>query len=210
MMIVPEDIEAYAASHTSELDPVLGALETETRESMKYPHMLVGKVEGRFLQLLVRLTGARRILEIGTFTGYSALCMAEALPDDGSIVTCDIDEAATSLARQYWAKSPHGRKIDLRLAPALDTLASLDGPFDMVFIDADKENYTNYWEAALPKVRQGGLLVVDNVLWGGRVLNPVRPVDIAVDAFNKLAAEDPRVDSVLLTVRDGVTLARKR
>lgn len=210
MEIVPAAIELYAQNHTTDLDSLYSALELETQDAMPYPHMQVGRVEGKFLQILVQLVGATRILEIGTFTGYSALCMAEALPDDGVLVTCDIDETAAAIARRHWSQSPHGKKIDLRIGPALTTLASLDGPFDMVFIDADKDNYQAYWEAVLPKVHQGGLLVVDNVLWSGRVINPVKRLDVAVDAFNKLVAADTRVDAVLLTVRDGVTLARKR
>ncbi|MFA6244345.1 MAG: class I SAM-dependent methyltransferase [Candidatus Hydrogenedentales bacterium] len=209
MEIVPEAIENYTAAHTSELPALFGALEEETRKSMQYHFMQVGKTEGSFLRMLVRLMGATRIIEVGTFTGYSALCMAEALPEDGQRITCDIDEAATDIAKRFWAQSPHGEKIELRLGPAMDTIAALEGPFDMAFIDADKDNYANYWEALLPKVRQGGLLVVDNVLWEGRVLNPVKRLDIAIDAFNKKVASDPRVEALMLTVRDGVTLARK-
>lgn len=166
-------------------------------------------MEGLLLRTLVQVSGARRVLELGTFTGYSALSMATGLPDDGQLITCDVDPEATSMAKRYWARSPHGSKIELRLGPALETLASLDGPFDMVFIDADKESYINYWEACLPKVRPGGIIAVDNVLWYGKVLDPSELSDFAIVAFNEHVLKDERVESVMLTVRDGVTLARK-
>ncbi|MCC6489013.1 MAG: class I SAM-dependent methyltransferase, partial [Candidatus Hydrogenedentes bacterium] len=173
-------------------------------------HMQVGKVEGAFLRMLARLTNARHILEIGTFTGYSALCLAEGMEDGGRLITCDVDPEATDIAKQHWARSPHGSKIELRLGPALETIAALEGPWDLVFIDADKQNYIHYWEAVMPKVRQGGLLVADNVLWSGRVVNPQKESDFAVDRFNKHVVSDPRVEAVLLTVRDGITLAWKK
>jgi caffeoyl-CoA O-methyltransferase len=172
--------------------------------------MLVGPVQGMFLTLIARSTGARNVLEIGTFTGYSALRLAEGLPDDGEVITCDIDPDTTEIARRHWAQSPHGRKIKLVLAPALDTIESFPGPFDLVFIDADKGNYINYWEACIPKVRSGGLILADNVLWSGRVLDPKEEDDHALVAFNKHVVNDTRADVVMLTVRDGITLACKR
>ncbi len=172
--------------------------------------MQTGHVEGSFLRLLVKAIGARRVLEIGTYTGYSSLAMAMGLPPDGKVITLDIDPGVTGMAMEYWAKSSHGSKIELRLGPALETLKGLNGPFDLVFIDADKENYLNYWETCLPKVRSGGLLVVDNVLWGGSVLHPEQASDRAIVALNEYVANDQRVDAVLLTVRDGMTVACKR
>ncbi|MCL4694817.1 MAG: O-methyltransferase, partial [Candidatus Hydrogenedentes bacterium] len=136
--------------------------------------------------------------------------MAEGMAADGKLITCDVDPEATAIAQTHWNQSPHGSKIELRLGPALETIEGLTGPIDMVFIDADKENYIHYWEAVLPKVRQGGLIVADNVLWSGRVLKPEKRSDHAVDAFNKHVVADPRVEAVMLTVRDGVTLAWKR
>jgi caffeoyl-CoA O-methyltransferase len=171
--------------------------------------MLSGHLEGTFLRFLVQLSGARKILEIGTFTGFSALAMAEGLPPDGHIITCDVNPDSTAIAREYWAQSPHGDKIELRLAPALDTLATLSGPFDLVFIDADKANYGAYWEAVMPKVRPGGLIAVDNVLWSGRVLDPQAASDQAIAAFNRQAAADTRVETMMLSIRDGLLLARK-
>jgi caffeoyl-CoA O-methyltransferase len=208
--IVPEEIEAYAEQHTTEPVALFHELATETREKMEHHRMQVGKVEGGFLRLLVRMVNAKLIVEIGTFTGYSALCMAEGMAADGKLITCDVDPEATAIAQAHWNQSPHGATIELRIGPALETLDTIDGPIDMVFIDADKENYINYWEAALPKVRQGGLIVADNVLWSGRVLKPEKRSDHAVAQFNKHVVADARVEAVMLTVRDGVTLAWKR
>ena len=204
-----EEIERYCREHTTREDTLVRKLEKETHQKTTDPGMLVGRVEGTFLKLLVRMTNARRVLEIGTFTGYSALMMAEALPEDGRLITCDVDAGTAKIARRYWAESPHGRKIDLRLGPALDTLKQLEGPFDLVFIDADKENYSAYWEDCVPKVRQGGVLAADNVLWSGRVLAPEKESDRALAAFNRRVASDPRVETVMLTIRDGVSLACK-
>jgi caffeoyl-CoA O-methyltransferase len=207
---IPEDIQHYADAFSSPEPELFADLARETRESQRDPQMMVGYAEGLLLGLLVRLCGARRVLEIGTFTGYSALAMAGALPDDGKIITCDINARSTEVAKRYWDRSPHGKKIELRLAPALDTLASLQGPIDFVFIDADKPNYIPYWEKALPLVRAGGAIVADNVLWSGRVLDPRDDTDRAIVAFNAHVRNDPRVEHVMLTVRDGVTLAVKR
>lgn len=208
--IVSEAIEAYAEQHTTEPAALFHDLKMVTQEKMEHHRMQVGKVEGGFLRLLVRLVNADMILEIGTFTGYSALCMAEGMAANGKLITCDVDPEATSIAQEHWNQSPHGGKIELRLGPALETLKSIEGPVDLVFIDADKENYINYWEAVLPKVRQGGLIVADNVLWSGRVLKPEKRSDHAVDQFNKHVVSDDRVEAVMLTVRDGVTLAWKK
>ena len=208
--ILPAEIDAYAESHTSNPATIFDELAAETRDKMQMYIMQVGKVEGAFLKLLTKITQAKRVLEIGTFTGYSALCFAEGLHADGKVITCDIDPEATEMAKRYWAKSPHGGKIELRLGPALDTIPTLEGPFDLAFIDADKPNYINYWEAILPKLRTGGLIVVDNVLWSGRVVNPQDELDRAVHQFNEHAIKDARIESVMLTVRDGITLARKK
>ncbi len=167
-------------------------------------------MEGTFLRILVKLARARRVLELGTFTGYSALMMAEGLPDDGELVTCDIDQKAEAMARDFFARSPHGGKIQLRMGPALETLKTLQGPFDLAFIDADKQNYSAYYDAVVPLLRSGGLLVADNALWSGRVLQPRAADDHALVAFNAKVAADARVEKVLLTVRDGMMLALKR
>ncbi len=208
--IIPDPIEKYAAAHTTPEKELHVELVKATYEKTAIPQMQVGHLEGSFLKLLVTAVKAKRILEIGTFTGYSALRMAEGMPQGGEIITCDIDESAVAIARQFWKKSHHGKKIISRVGPALDTIKKLKGLFDLVFIDADKENYLNYWNAVLPKVRQGGVILVDNVLWSGRVLDPKDPSDQAIADFNAAALKDMRVNLVMLTIRDGVTMAVKK
>ena len=209
--IVDERVEAYAVEHTTVLLDLFERLEAETREKTTAPQMMVGRLEGGFLAALVQLTGAKRILELGTFTGYSSISMATALPDDGRIITCDVDPDATAIARRYMDESGHGDKIEIRLGPALETIETLDGPFDLVFIDADKPNYENYYEAVLPKLADDGLLIADNVLWSGRVVEPDDDESTqAILAFNEHVRNDERVTAVMLTVRDGMTLVRRR
>ncbi|HTL69903.1 MAG TPA: class I SAM-dependent methyltransferase [Candidatus Eisenbacteria bacterium] len=208
--IVPERIERYAELCSAPESPLLKALARETRAKTELSRMLVGRVEGDFLRLLVRLSGARNVLEIGTFTGYSALAMAEGLPAGGRLVTLDVDKKTAQIARSTWNRSSHGAKIEQKLGKALDSLKTVEGPFDLVFIDADKSNYVNYWEACVPKDRRGGLLVADNVLWSGRVLSPADADDRAIVSFNEHVRADRRVEAVLLTVRDGMTLAWKK
>ena len=209
--IVESQVEQYAEEHTSPDGELFERLAEETRAKTTAPQMMVGRIEGQFLATLVRLRGARRILELGTFTGYSSISMATALPDDGRIITCDVDPDATSIARRYMDESGHGDKIEIRLGPALETIETLDGPFDLVFIDADKPNYENYYEAVLPKLADDGLLIADNVLWSGRVVEPDGEESTqAIMAFNEHVRNDERVTAVMLTVRDGMTLIRRR
>ena len=207
--IVQKKIEQYCREHTNPESQLLHELVTETFAHTAFPEMEVGHLEGAFLRILVRLLRAKRILELGTFTGYSSLLMAEGLPDDGNLITCDIDPETTQIAKKYWSRSPHGKKIELKLGPALETLKTIEGLFDLVFIDADKVNYINYWELCLPKIRPGGLLVIDNVLWSGSVLKPEDETERAIDEFNKHVCNDKRVEVVMLPIRDGVTLAWK-
>ncbi len=207
--IVPKKIEGYCRENTTPESQLLRELVDETYAQTAYPEMQVGHLEGAFLRILVRLIRAKRVLELGTFTGYSSLVMAETLPEDGKLITCDIDPEATEIAKRYWRRSPHGKKIELRLGHALETLRTIEGPFDLVFIDADKENYINYWELCMPMTISGGVLVVDNVLWSGRVLNPEDETDRAIAEFNRHVYEDKRVEVVMLPVRDGITIARK-
>jgi caffeoyl-CoA O-methyltransferase len=210
--IIPKKIEDYCLHHTSPRDKLLHELEKYTRRHCTDAQMLIGPHEGALLAMLVQLTGARRVLEIGTFTGYSALCMAEALPGNGRLITCEIKPEHAEIAQSFFDRSLHGGKIQIRLGPALETLADFPRSvkFDFVFLDADKENYVNYYEAVLPRLRSGGLIVVDNVLWSGRVLAPKKKTDRAVVKFNKHVHRDPRVECVMLPVRDGVSLIRKR
>ena len=208
----PKILDDYATAHSTAPSPLLDELEAHTEAHCAAPHMMVGRLEGGLLRILVRLTGARRILEIGLFTGYSALTMAEALPDDGEIISCEIDPLVAAIAQSFFDRSEHGRKIHILLGAALETIAALPRrpPFDFVLLDADKENYIRYYEAVLPLLRPGGLLVADNVLWSGSVLWPRQDSHRALVAFNRMVHEDPRVEHVMLPVRDGVTLIYRR
>jgi len=208
MHLVDKKIEDYCRAHTTALPEVFERLKEATYGEMKLPQMQVGLLEGRFLSLLVSITQAKRVLEIGTFTGFSALAMAQSLPEDGRIITLEIDERCTMMAKRFWNQDPCGKKIELRLGPALETLAHLRGPFDLAFIDADKPNYIAYWEKVLPMMRKGGLIVVDNVLWSGSVLDPKEKSDFEIVEFNQHAQRDQRVERVMLPVRDGMLLAR--
>ena len=212
MPVVDPDLEAYAEAHTSPEPPWFAELDADTRRRTVAPQMMVGPLEGRFLRMLVHLLQPRLVLDVGTFTGYSALSMAEALPPDGRIVTCDISEEHVAIAREHIGRTPFADRIDIRLGPALDTIDGLDGPFDLVFIDADKTNYEAYLEAVLPKLSDRGVIAVDNVLWSGRVLDAsATDADtVAIKAFNERVVADDRLDAVMVTVRDGVTLIRRR
>ena len=212
MKFLPPEIEAYAHDHTRPRPALFDELRDYTFEHAELPQMQVGRIEGALLKMLAALVGARRVLEIGTYTGYSALCLAEALPDDGRVITCDRSEEFTAIARRFWDRSPHGNKIELRLGDGLETVKSLASgePFDMVFLDADKVRYPDYYDAIIPILNVGGLLVVDNVLWSGQVLAPESDASKAFAALNERVLGDDRVDNVLLPVRDGVNLVRKR
>jgi len=210
LSFLSDELEAYVNDHASPESDLFRELAEETRAKTERPQMMVGNVEGMFLRCITRAIGARRALEIGTFTGYSSLSIAHGLPEGGELITCDIDPVATSIAKKYWDRSAHGNKIRLALAPALETIETIDHELDLVFIDADKENYVNYWNACLLKLRAGGLVVADNVLWSGRVLDPKDDEDHAIVAFNEHVHSDGRVDHVMLSVRDGLMLATKR
>jgi caffeoyl-CoA O-methyltransferase len=210
--IAPEAVEDYAAAHTSPAAAHLQALAQETRAALDSPQMLTGEVEGRFLEFLVFLARPRLVLEIGTYSGYSALSMAQTLPDGGRIVTCELDPERVAFAERHIADAGMSDRIEIRQGPAIDTIATLDGPFDLVFIDADKAGYLGYYEAVLPKLSARGLIVVDNVLWSGRVADAPSADDEestrALREFNDHVIADERVVSVMLSVRDGVTLVR--
>jgi predicted O-methyltransferase YrrM len=210
-VIVRPEIDAYAEEHTTPPEELLAELAEETKATLPVPEMLTGPVEGRFLELLVFASGARRVLDIGTYSGYSALSMARGLPPGGHIDTCEIEERHAEVARRYIGRSPYADRITVHLGPAQETVARLDGPFDLVFVDADKTGYDAYYEAALPKLAPRGLIVFDNTLQSGRVVDAPDEGEgtRAIVALNRKLRADPRVTCVLLTVRDGVTLVRR-
>ena len=205
-------VEQYAVEHTTGEPAYFAELAERTRAETDAPTMMVGTLEGRFLAALVALARPQLVLELGTFTGYSALSMAGSLPPGGRIITCDISEKHVALARRNIAASPHADVIEIRVGPALDSIGALDGPFDMVFIDADKVNYVAYYEAVVPKLAPDGVIVADNVLWSGRLLDASDDSEAtqAIREFNDHVAADERVEVVMLTVRDGVSLIRRR
>lgn len=214
--LLPETIERYVGREITPETAVQRRLRAETA-SMAHGGMQIGADQGALLALLAKLVGARRAIEIGTFTGYSALAVAQALPPDGKLVCCDVSAEWTRVARRYWQEAGIADRIDLRLAPATDTLATLlrqDGAdsFDLAFIDADKSNYDAYYEGCLKLIRSGGVIALDNMLWSGKVADPnVHDEDTdALRALNAKIRDDKRVDACLLTVGDGVMLARKR
>jgi caffeoyl-CoA O-methyltransferase len=205
---IDDRVERYAEEHSSPPPELFARLAAETHEKSESPQMMVGRIEGNFLALLVRTLRARRVLELGTFTGYSSIAMARALPADGRLITCDVNEETTEIARRYAQEAGVVDRIDYRLGPALETVGGFDGEFDLVFIDADKVNYVNYYEATLPLLAASGLMVVDNTLWSGRVADPQEDDESvrAIRELNDHVRDDPRVDNVLLTVRDGMNL----
>jgi len=210
-LIVPDEIEGYAQAHTTPPSELLQRLAEETQVTLRSPQMLTGTIEGRFLEFLVYATGARRVLELGTYSGYSAISMAAALSAEGRIDTCEVDEQHAEVARRYIEEAGLSERIAVHLGPALETLARLEGEFDFVFIDADKENYVHYYEAVLPRLTERGLIAADNTLWSGRVLDESDNSEgtLAIRVFNEHVRSDERVVSVMLTVRDGVTLIRR-
>lgn len=206
------DLARYVAAHSRPVSQVgRRVIEETARLFPEVSQMQVDPVQGAFLAWLVRLIGARRILEIGTFTGLSSLSMAEALAEGGEIVCCDISEQYTALARQAWKDAGVADRITLRLGPALDTLAELEGPFDLAFLDADKPNYPRYVERLKEMVRPGGVIVVDNTLWSGRVIDPNDQTDATkgIRRLNQIVASSPDLEAVLLPFADGVTVIRR-
>lgn len=204
---VPEDVEAYAERYTSPQWEGFGRLADETRATQNAPQMMVGDVEGAFLSFLVTMTNAKRVLEVGTFTGWSSIAMARVLPPDGSIVTCDVNEETTAVARRYAEEAGVADRIEYRLGPGVETLATLEGPFDLAFIDADKPGYVDYYEAVLPKLSPRGVIAADNTLFG---LGSEGENAAAIARFNEHVLHDDRVNAVLLPFREGVTLIRRR
>lgn len=210
MELKDADIEAYVEQHSSKESASAQKLVQTSKRELEHIDMLSGRVVGQLLAMLVKISGAKHVLEIGTFTGYSALRMAEALPDEGTLITCELNEHYESIARDAFESNVHGHKITLKMGPALGTIASLDQSFDFIFLDADKINYPNYYNACVRLLTKGGVIVIDNVLWKGTVLEPKDEKAQAIDKLNKMIADDERVEQVMLTVRDGVTIVRKR
>jgi len=209
MDIISSEIEKYAERATGRESELVQELVEVSKENLEYVDMISGRVVGRLLAMLIKISGAKRVLEIGTFSGYSALSMAEALPEDGELITCEYNERYEKLARSFFSKSKHRHKITLKMGLALDTIEELDGSFDFVYLDADKVNYPGYYEKLLPMLKDNGLIVIDNVLWSGAVLKPDDEKAKAIDELNEMIRKDERVEQVMLTVRDGLTLARK-
>ena len=201
-------LDTYLDAHATPLEPLLEENYEETYASLSSPQMIAGPVLGRLLRFLVAMVAPRLVVEIGTFSGYSALAMAGGLPPEGRIVTCELSPDRARFAQGYFDRSPFADRIDLRVGPALATVDGLDGPIDFAFIDADKEGYTDYYEAVVPKLSPRGLIAVDNTLYGGDVAHPVTEGDRVMAAFNDHVHADPRTENVLLSVRDGVTLIR--
>ena len=210
-MITPEGIERYAEEHSTAPDRLLAELEAETKATLELPEMLAGPLQGRFLEFLVYSLRPRRVLEIGSFSGYSALSMASGLPPDGRIDTCEINKDHVEVARAYIARSPYADRITVHVGPALETISRLEGEFDFVFIDADKGGYVDYYEAVVPRLSEHALIAADNTLSGGRVLDDdAGALTNAIVRFNEHVRADQRAISVLLPIRDGVTLIRRR
>jgi len=207
-------LHAYLVSHGTPPDEIAGELIDETHALGDIAVMQIAPEQGAFMTLLARILGARRAIEIGTFTGYSALCLARGLPDDGELICCDVSEEWTNIGRHFWERAGVAHKIDLRIGPAIETLGDLaaEPSFDLAFIDADKTAYIAYFKALLPLMRTGGVILVDNVLWKGAVVDPQADDanTVAIRRFNDCVAADPRVDCVMLPIADGLTLLRKR
>jgi caffeoyl-CoA O-methyltransferase len=210
--IVPEEIEGYAEAHTTPPTELLAELAAETKATLDSPQMLTGKIEGRLLEQLVHALQAKRVLELGTYSGYSSLSMAAGLPEGGHIDTCEVEQQHADVAQRYIDRSPYSERITIHLGPALATIERLGGKWDFVFIDADKENYANYYEALLPRLATTGLMAIDNTLWSGRVLDAGDDEETTrtIRELNDRVAADERAVAVQLTVRDGVTLIRRK
>jgi caffeoyl-CoA O-methyltransferase len=211
MHFISQDLEDYIEQHSEKEPALLAALNKETYQKILLPRMLSGHFQGRVLSMLSKLIRPVNILEIGTYTGYSALCLCEGMQENGQLHTIDIKEELVDFQRKHFDKSPWGKQIIQHLGEAVDIIPNLDLKFDLVFIDADKENYLNYFELILPKMNKGGIILSDNVLWSGKVLEPIHPNDISTKIlveYNQLLKDDPRVETVLLPIRDGLTVSR--
>jgi len=213
MHFLPENIDEYVVAHSAQEPTYLNNLTRETYQKVLQPRMLSGPYQGRVLSMISKLMKPKTILEIGTFTGYSALCLAEGLPIDGLLHTIDIKEELVDFQKKHFDTSPYGHQIQQHLGQALDIIPTLDTTFDLVFIDADKRNYINYFNVIIDKMNPGGVILSDNVLWSGKVVEPLKEKDIDTKVlleYNKLLNDDIRIETVLLPIRDGLTISRVR
>lgn len=213
MEFIPEDIQKYVEEHSGQESELLEQLNRETHQKVLMPRMLSGHLQGRVLSMISHMMKPSRILEIGTYTGYSAICLAEGLAEGGQLITLDKNEEIEEMVRGYFEKAGLKDKIDYRLGNAMDLIPELDGPFDLVFIDADKKNYLNYFNLVLEKVRIGGFIIADNVLWSGKVVQTDKKIDSDTQAildFNRSMEDDDRVENVLLPIRDGLMVVRRK
>ncbi|MFB9056999.1 O-methyltransferase [Mariniflexile ostreae] len=212
MHFIPENLDDYVVQHSENEPELLQQLSRETYQKILQPRMLSGHYQGRILSMISKLVNPKNILEIGTYTGYSALCLAEGMQQDGELHTIDINEELIDFQRKYFDKSNYGNQIFQHLGNALEIIPKLDKCFDLVFIDADKENYPNYFNCIIDTMNSGGIILSDNVLWSGKVLEPLKPHDLSTKAlleYNILLKEDPRIETVMLPIRDGLTISRK-
>jgi len=212
MKIIPDSIQKYSETHTSAEPDLLSRLNRETHLKMLYPRMISGHHQGRFLSMISKMVNPQRILEIGTFTGYSAICLAEGLVSGGRLDTIDINDENEELVRQYLQEADLTDRVSLHFGDAMKIIPTLEDPYDLVFIDADKENYIHYFEMVIEKIPAGGIILVDNVLWSGKVLDPGDndKESEGIRLFNDFVQQDARVDNVLLTLRDGLMMLRKK
>ncbi|UUV21908.1 O-methyltransferase [Paenimyroides aestuarii] len=211
MHFISEELEQYIAKHSAVEPELLQQLNKETHQKVLQPRMLSGHFQGRVLSMLSKILHPKHILEVGTYTGYATLCLAEGLKTDGTIDTIDINEELEAMQQKYFNASEFKNQITQHIGNAMDIIPTLDKKFDLVFIDADKENYINYWNLVVPKMNKGGIILSDNVLWSGKVLETVKKNDRSTQVlleYNKIVNEDPRVETVLLPIRDGLTVSR--
>jgi caffeoyl-CoA O-methyltransferase len=211
MHFLSEDLEDYVTAHSQDEPELLAQLNKETYQKILLPRMLSGHFQGRVLSMLSKLIRPTSILEIGTYTGYATLCLCEGMQENGTVHTIDIKEELVDFQRKYFDKSPWGNQIVQHLGEAIDIIPTLESKFDLVFIDADKENYLNYYELIVPKMNKGGIILSDNVLWSGKVVEPLKEGDFSTKIlleYNQRLKNDPRVETVLLPIRDGLTVSR--
>lgn len=213
MHFLSDELDNYVVTHSEEEPELLQQLSRETHQKIMQPRMLSGHYQGRVLSMISKMVNPKYILEIGTYTGYSALCLAEGLQKDGELHTIDINEELADFQRKYFHASNYGKHIFQHVGDALEMIPNLDMIFDLVFIDADKENYANYFHLIIDKLKTGGIILSDNVLWSGKVIEPLKKDDISTKAileYNELLKTDKRIETVLLPIRDGLTISRKR